>query len=726
MVEMNEKEMNLKIDSKSRVVAAESNSLSEDDVDKRAHFLKILSLDWLFLKKRPRGQASELSLSSSSFPISSFTRASLKGRTLTNRISNDSSLKSTKELAIDLKKMKSRENSLNYLNYFLLFLVIFGLILVIIGLILYRSLLYTLIYRIISERLVIAKGSETYEKWKKIPMPVYYRYYFFNVTNAIEIERNGAKPVVREIGPFTYRSYWTKNPIRFNANNSTVTFRELKTLEFVPELSVASDRSKILVTVNGPLTVTLALLQKAPLVVRNIVSLGLSGVSEGFFVKRSARELLFDGYPEVLTSFGPLLNPNLPNTKGRFGWLYGRNNTDDGLFTVFTGKDDIKRINQIDRYNGLQELKFWKQNSICNKLNGATDGQIIAISNSKSKNTKNKEDESSFILFHPELCRTIKFLNDKSNLNNSFFLPNDFNGDPDDIKFTVNRFVPDPDTLSSMDDYPQNSCYLSRITPSKPELGDILVSIRQREQNQSRFQIRPFFRLKNNNNRIVFKSGVFDMSECKYGAPVLFSYPHFLHAHPNYRENIAGLKPDPNRHQFHMMIEPVTGTSIRSYARIQINIYITKPPWISRFRYVPEVVFPVFWQELRAEASQDMIEHINWALTKPFQYADLFSISIIISGILISISSAFFLIRKLRKQAIQRKLTKKQQEYEQHNLESDSNFNDDRFNSTSKENILEMVNGFRNSYLGNVNHAILPDVDDIDPNSFKNREPNQM
>lgn len=534
---------------------------------------------------------------------------------------------------------------------YIFLLACFGVLFIIIGLILYLYLLHFLIHRLIAEvsksifnqfafdltflqniflkKLVIAKGSETYEKWKQLPIPVYYRYYFFNVSNPLEIERSGAKPIVQEIGPFTYKSHWVKRPIVFNANG-TVTFRERKLLKFVPELSYALDTKRILVTVNGPLTVTLALLQKAPLVIRNIVSLGLSTVSEGFFVRRSARELLFDGYAEVLTSFGPLLNPSIPNTKGRFGWLYGQNNSDDGLFTVFTGRNNIKQINQIDRFNGLPELTYWKPKSHCNKLKGSTDGQIISVN-----------EQRTFELFHPELCRTIHFIADQLSLNSTHFVSKHGPIDANDIKFTVDRYVPDMHTLSSIDDYPPNECYLSKITPARPEFGDILVSIRQREQNQSHFQIRPFF--KNKNGRIIFKSGVFDISECKYGAPVLFSYPHFLYAHPNYRENIIGLRPNKKRHQFEMMVEPNTGTSIRSYARVQINVYITKPPWISRFRYVPEIVFPVFWQELSAEASTDMIEHINWALTKPFMFADIFSIIIIVIGLILVAFSGYLM-----------------------------------------------------------------------------------
>uniref|UniRef100_A0A834VJC1 Scavenger receptor class B member 1 n=1 Tax=Sarcoptes scabiei TaxID=52283 RepID=A0A834VJC1_SARSC len=524
---------------------------------------------------------------------------------------------------------------------YVIFLAFFGTLLIIIGLVCYLSVFHSLINRIISERLIISEGSEMFEKWKQIPMPIYYQYYFFNVSNPLDIERSGAKPRIKEIGPFTYRSKWSKNSIKFNQND-TVTFREYKSLEFVPELSYGSDTERILTTVNGPLAVTLALLQKAPLVVRNIVSLGLSTITEGFFIKRSARELLFDGYPEVLTSFGPLLNPSIPNTKGRFGWLYGRNNTDDGLFTVFTGKNNLAKINQVDRYNGLNEISYWKKRSRCSRLDGTTDGQIIALGRDRS-----------FHLFHPELCRTIRFIPIELALNSSNFISKTL--DNNQIKFTVDRFTPDSNVLSSWDDYGGNSCYLSKLTPPRPELGDLLVNIRQRNQNQSKFSIKPFMRIKN--GRIFFRSGVFDMSQCKYGAPVLFSYPHFLYAHPNYRENIGGMKPNESRHRFEMLIEPITGTSIRSYARIQINIYISKPPWISRFRNIPEIVFPVFWQELRAEATMDIIERINWALTKPFLYADIASYVIIVIGLLLVFLSGCFMLKNNFK-STQEKVTK--------------------------------------------------------------------
>lgn len=575
-----------------------------------------------------------------------------------------------------LKRLRSRLGNSPWIGYTLLL----GLSFVVVGVVFYIFLLHQVINNVIQkvcdfllamdfaldlifliftlpQKITITEGSEAYDKWRALPMPIYYRYYFFNITNAPDVEKVGVKPILEEVGPFTYRSRWVKRPIIFHPNG-TVTYRERKTMWFVPSLSVQSERKRNLVTINGPLSVTLALLQRAPLMVRNIVSLGLSTITEGFFIKRSARELLFDGYPEMLTSFGPLLNPNIPNSRGRFAWLFDRNNTDDGMFNVYTGKDNFESINLIDRFNGKRKLNYWKENSECNELKGSTDGQIIAPKPEQfdaAGNVKPRE----FLLFHPEICRKIRFVSDTSFNGTSLPLGRfraQFGGDltPDEegpdaedepLPFQVERFRPEVNFLSSGDNYPPNSCYTSKITPSRPELGDLLLNIRADRNQSMRFSIRPVAQARS--GRLHFKPGVFDLSTCKYGAPILLSYPHFLGAHPNYRENVAGMRPDHARHDFYMLIEPRTGTSLHSRARIQINVFISKPPWISRYRYIPEIVFPVFWQELAADVPTDVVSHIGWALTKPFAIADYFSLALIAIGVTMISVATWVLVRSI-------------------------------------------------------------------------------
>ncbi len=54
------------------------------------------------------------------------------------------------------------------------------------------------------QEIVLVEGSRVFESWKTPPPPVYMEFFFFNVTNVNECLQ-GAKPVVTQIGPYTYR-----------------------------------------------------------------------------------------------------------------------------------------------------------------------------------------------------------------------------------------------------------------------------------------------------------------------------------------------------------------------------------------------------------------------------------------------------------------------------------------------------------------------------------------
>jgi scavenger receptor class B protein 1 len=52
-------------------------------------------------------------------------------------------------------------------------------------------------------------------------------------------------------------------------------------------------------------------------------------------------------------------------------------------------------------------------------------------------------------------------------------------------------------------------------------------------------------------------SGLFNVSSCRYGTPVFMSFPHFYHADPFYLQQVDGLAPQKEKHQFFMSFEPV-------------------------------------------------------------------------------------------------------------------------------------------------------------------------
>lgn len=54
------------------------------------------------------------------------------------------------------------------------------------------------------QEIVLVEGSRVFESWKAPPPPVYMQFFFFNVTNVDEVLK-GSKPVLDQVGPYTYR-----------------------------------------------------------------------------------------------------------------------------------------------------------------------------------------------------------------------------------------------------------------------------------------------------------------------------------------------------------------------------------------------------------------------------------------------------------------------------------------------------------------------------------------
>lgn len=52
--------------------------------------------------------------------------------------------------------------------------------------------------------MVLKNGTDAFEAWQNPPAHIYMQFYFFNVTNPLEV-LSGDKPAVVEVGPYTYR-----------------------------------------------------------------------------------------------------------------------------------------------------------------------------------------------------------------------------------------------------------------------------------------------------------------------------------------------------------------------------------------------------------------------------------------------------------------------------------------------------------------------------------------
>lgn len=628
---------------------------------------------------------------------------------------------------------------------------VFGTVLLGLGLMANYSL-PPLVSMLVDQQLMLTPQSQTYPMWREPPVPIYQKFYFFNVTNAQDVEQRGHKPRLEEVGPFTYRADWVKRDIEHSPDTLQIGFKHFKRWHFEPDMSVADDRLAI-TTINAPLAITLTLIQSASNAVRLLVTFSLDGLSEGFFTRRSVRQLLFDGYPDLLTTFGPLLNAEMLSQGGHFGYFNAKNSSFDGQYEVSSGVDDIHKLNTINRFNGRTKLPYWHAHkhtggdaSHCNSLEGATTGDMfppqhindhdqdelitedeynsqfedVQVHNSEQQAeqaTSNTKQRTFIKLFQPDFCRVWRmdyahrvdhasglrlkryvatrdvFRNSTDLPANSCFFKNPHSAQQQHSSNSNNHNQPAASgSTNRVQDAPETNARVVREdadaqpprAPVMNAMERISRSRQQRRQQQQQNQLlAPRTPVQSQPNesqpdppqataarpqqqqqqqphhrthrvRHEWPAGVFTLAPCKFNAPIYLSMPHFLDAEPYYLARVDGLKPDRRKHEFYVDVEPRTGSPVSLNARVQINVAVSKPPGLVRFRNVPEIMFPVFWQELSVNVTGPVIDQLKLASHGAHDALMRVSYSLFVLGAAILTTAALFYIH----QAVQEKRAK--------------------------------------------------------------------
>ncbi|XP_010981415.3 lysosome membrane protein 2 [Camelus dromedarius] len=244
----------------------------------------------------------------------------------------------------------------------------------------------------IEKNIVLRNGSETFDSWRKPPLPVYSQFYFFNVTNPEEILR-GEIPRLEEVGPYTYRELRNKADIQFGDNGTTISAVSNKAYVFERGKSVGDPKIDLLRTLNIP-ALTAMEWARLPLL-REVIEALLKAYQQKLFVTRTVHELLW-GYKDEILS---LINVFKPDISPYFGLFYGKNGTNDGDYVFLTGEDNYLNFSKIVEWNGKTSLDWWTADE-CNMING-TDGDSFHPLITK--------DEVLYV-FPSDFCRSVHII----------------------------------------------------------------------------------------------------------------------------------------------------------------------------------------------------------------------------------------------------------------------------------------------------------------------------
>lgn len=428
-------------------------------------------------------------------------------------------------------------------------LVCVPMVLVVSGLILLTTHHNVFMY-IFKSQLALSPVSGSFPMWRDLPTPMVASMYLFHVLNPQEVSK-GAKPELEEVGPYVFTEQHHKARLVWNVNG-TVSYRQVRTWHFLPELSRGSLDDNV--TILNPAAATMGNMVDVHVasIWRPMVNLFLNGINETLFVTKTVREIIFDGYHDPLfdnleevMKFLPFIKKMVPegSVMDKFAFFYGRNGTDytDGVFNMFTGVLDPEKMGQVHSWNYSTTGYFPGQ---CGQVKGGA-GEFYPPFMKKT-----------FIeMFSNDLCRSLKF-----NFNKEIYVKG----------ISSYEFIADHSLFANGTENPENSCY-------EPQT-------------------------------LFLPSGVFNTSVCRFGAPVFISQPHFLQADQYYLDMIGkGLSPNSSLHNTYLRIEPRAGVPTDVTARFQLNVLVDKVSGISMMEGVRRTFFPVMWFENKAGVPQELV-----------------------------------------------------------------------------------------------------------------------
>ncbi|XP_072399703.1 sensory neuron membrane protein 2-like isoform X2 [Diabrotica undecimpunctata] len=410
--------------------------------------------------------------------------------------------------------------------------------------------------------------------------------YLFTVKNAPAV-MNGAVPKLIEIGPYVFREDIRKKVLSTNEHDDSVTYKKFTEQSFEQERSGHLTLDDNVTIINPPLLV----LSQITSVVEQLVVVGcldkiFSPTYRELFMTTTIRSLMFEGFEfakyssdvgyacevvrqQVIEKTKKMKNIQRIYSKEypemvealRFSFLGFKTENPDGIYTLNRGIDNISKLGSIMQWNNSRYLPFWGtsqsiNNNTCQLVEGG-DSTIYPPHASKDK---------SFLIFSTDICRRVEvFYTSTETYKN----------------IEGYRFEPKADTFWSKLSNVKEDCFCTGRTLNANGLPD------------------------------CYLNGIIDVYDC-FGAPLLLSFPHFLHADESYIKGVQGVtSPEKEKHGIYLVIEPNTGTPLQGRKRVQLNVVLRNIEYVSFTKKLLPTVLPVIWIEECADLTDDLVDMLN-------------------------------------------------------------------------------------------------------------------
>ncbi|XP_063708646.1 sensory neuron membrane protein 1-like [Culicoides brevitarsis] len=364
-------------------------------------------------------------------------------------------------------------------------------------------------------------------------------YYLWNITNPEEVQNNGAKPIMKEVGPYVFDIRREKINQEDNDKDDTWTFDSYSFYKFRPDLSAPLTGDEKLVMLNNILVAGAVKfqLERPPTV--NFMEAAINAIFDNptsIYFHTTAREILFDGVSidcsvkvfaaKTVCSFlkkDIRIRPNDATGIYNFAILNGVRR-----FTTKRGAKDPHDVGRITEFNGEPQLyKFSGELEACNKFNGSDRTMFPAF--------QTKDELVWAFVF--DACRSV-----------------------------VGRYKK-KQWMKGIKAYYKEYNFLDPELPSECNKNEFYPEI---------------------------PSGTMNIHPCTE-VFVIVSHPHFLRGDKKLLEMVEGLHPNEDLHSSGIYFDLDSGAPIKTYERAQVNTLLLPVPEIPIMANVPEAFVPFYW-----------------------------------------------------------------------------------------------------------------------------------
>jgi len=541
-------------------------------------------------------------------------------------------------------------------NYCCLVSLVLGCIILILGVITLIAGQSILTSKIL-QSMALTEGSDRLASWLKPPVQAHLEGYAFSVLNPEEV-MNGAKPKLKEVGPFIYKAVTVKDSVDFDTKNVNLkynedgehlTYRQRKFYFLDESRSVGNPDETFITVPNIPYLTGMYKIKDMAFgkgIGMNVLKKGLatpfinvsfSGLLWGYQDDLPCNSLdLPDGCEDKnadVDIFGDEDEEDEDEDDGWDDWKRKKRSAETRVKRHVTNDDvDLRNLDHdaITKAKAAYlddcscEWGLFRDRNVTLRqslkinhgiLDLAKKGWVDEYDGKASLNwwKKNSQcdkvggqdggtlypgtkEEDKLQMFIDLMCRKIEL---------------EFEKNVTHAGLNSLRFIPPLNALGSHDDpnvarrNPDNECYCMEEEGFK-----------------------------------CFKSGVLNMAPCKItpdlpkGAPIALSYPHFYQADESYLDAVEGLNPQKEKHEFYVDISPDFGFPLAIRPRFQLNVVIRKDPDVEKMsKFADELVLPFLWaQDGFSEPSEEMAKAIKFGLDAPSKLSLLGGVALIAIG----------------------------------------------------------------------------------------------